>query len=134
MTDDEAHYTAGGTFLFEYGGYIIYIVFFVGLLLNGAVAISHFKSGQWLFGIWAMFSTILLPKATLGLILLLGRKFMVYWNMPLIIWRLFPGTMQRYQSRSLISILGNPVLKGFMKQITWFVISIVPIIALTIRN
>jgi hypothetical protein len=37
--------------------------------------------------------------------------------------------MQKYRSDSLISIFGNPVLKGFTKQIIWLVISLVPIIA-----
>lgn len=130
MTNDERHYT----FLFKYGGYIVCLFFLVGLFLNGAVATLHFKNGQWLFGIWAIFSIILLPKATLGLILLLGRESSVFLNMPMIIGKVFPGTMQRYRSDSLISIFGNPVLKGFMKEIIWFVISLVPIIAFIIQN
>ncbi|MEW6456935.1 MAG: hypothetical protein AB1410_09530 [Acidobacteriota bacterium] len=125
MTNEERHYT----FIFKYGGYIVYLVFLIGLFLNGGVAILYFKNGQWLFGIWALSSIILLPKVTLGLILILGRKSIVFMNMPMIIWKIFPGTMQKYRSDSLISIFGNPVLKGFIKQIIWLVISLVPIIA-----
>jgi len=125
MTNEERHYT----FIFKYGGYIIYLVFLIGLFLNGGVATLYFKNGQWLFGIWALSSIILLPKATLGLILILGRKSIVFMNMPMIMWKIFPGTMQKYRSDSLISIFGNPVLKGFIKQIIWLVISLVPIIA-----
>ena len=125
MTNDERHYT----FLFRYGGYIVYLSFLVGLLLNGVVATLHFKSGQWLFGIWAIFSIILLPKATLGLILVVGRESHVFLNMPKIISELFPGTIRRYRT-----IFGNKILKGFMKEIIWFVIGIVPIIVFMIQN
>lgn len=125
MTNEERHYT----FILKYGGYIIYLVFLIGLFLNGGVATLYFKNGQWLFGIWALSSIILLPKVTLGLILILGRKSIIFMNMPMIMWKIFPGTMQKYRGDSLISIFGNPVLKGFIKQIIWLVISLVPIIA-----
>lgn len=125
MTNEEQQYT----FIFKYGGYIIYVVFLIGLFLNGGVATLYFKNGQWLFGIWALSSIILLPKATLGLILILGRKSLVFMNMPMIMWKVFPGTMQKYRSDSLISIFGNPVLKGFIKQIILLAISLMPIIA-----
>jgi len=125
MSNNEQHYT----FLFKNGCYIVYLVFFIGLFLNGSVAILHFMNKKWLFGIWAIFSIILLPKATLGLVLILGRKSIVFLGMPMIIWKIFPGTMQKYRSESLISITGNPVLKGLMIEATWLVISIVPIIA-----
>ena len=126
MTNEERHYT----FIFKYGGYIIYLVFLIGLFLNGGVATLYFKNGQWLFGIWALSSIIILPKATLGLILILGRKSYVFLNMPMILRRIFPGTMRKYRSDSLsFPVFGNPVLKGFIKQIIWLVISLVPIIA-----
>ncbi len=120
--------------LFKYGGYIIYLVSLIGLFLNGGVATLHFINGRWLFGIWALFSIILLPKATLGLILLLGRKSIVFMNMPPIMWKIFPSTMQKYRSDSLISIFGNPVLKGFVREIIYLVISLVPIIVFIFWN
>lgn len=125
MSNDERHYT----FLFKYGGYIVYLVFLIGLFLNGSVAILHFMNNQWLFGIWAIFSIILLPKATLGIVLILGRESIVFMNMPMLIWKIFPGTMGKYRSESLISITGNPALKGFMREGIWLVICLVPIIA-----
>lgn len=125
MSNDERHYT----FLFKYGGYIVYLVFLIGLFLNGSVAILHFMNNQWLFGIWAIFSIIFLPKATLGIVLILGRESIVFMNMPMLIWKIFPGTMEKYRSESLISITGNLVLKGFMREGIWLVICLVPIIA-----
>lgn len=56
------------------GAYIVYIAFFLGLFLYGGAAIIHFLNGQWLFGIWAIFSIIILTKATLGLILIYGAN------------------------------------------------------------
>jgi len=89
------------TFLWKYGGYTIYLVFLIGLFLNGGVATLNFINGRWLFGIWALFSIILLPRATLGFILRLSwmmRNPLVFMNMPTTMWKVFPGTMQKYRS------------------------------------
>jgi len=122
------------TFLFKYGTFIVYLVFFIGLFLNGNVAAQHFINARWLFGIWALFSILLLPKATLGLILLLGWKSLVFMNMSFVIYKVFPGTIQKYRSDSLVSGLGNPVLNGFIRQIFWLVISFVPIVVFLFQN
>ena len=124
------------TFLWKYGGYTIYLVFLMGLFLNGGVAALNFINGRWLFGIWELFSIILLPRATLGFILRLSwmkRNPLVFMNMPTIMWKIFPGTMQKYRSDSL-SVFGNPVLTGFIKEIIWFLISLVPIIIFILQS
>lgn len=93
------------SFLWKYGGYIVYIVFFIGFFLNGGVATFYFLNEKWLFGIWALFSIFLLPKAILGFILRLSylvlHNPLVFINMPQIMWKIFPGTMQKYRSNSL---------------------------------
>jgi hypothetical protein len=117
--DDQRH-----AFLFEYGAYIVYLVFLMGLFLNGTVAVLHFINGRWLFGIWAIFSIILLPKAALGLICLLGQKSIVCMNMSFIIGKIFPSTIQKYR----YAFFGSQVLKGFLREIIWLVLSFVPIL------
>ena len=111
------------TFLFEYGTYIVYLVFLMGLFLNGTVAGLHFINGRWLFSIWAIFSIILLPKAALGLICLLGRESIVSTNMSFMIMKIFPRTIQKYRYA-----FGSQVLKGFLREIIWLVLSLVPIL------
>lgn len=123
-------------FLWKYGGYTVYFVFLMGLLINGSVAILNFINNRLVFAIWALFSIILLPRATLGFILRLSwmmRNPLVFMNMPTIMWKVFPGTMQKYRNDSL-SVFGNPVLSGFIKEIIWLVISIVPIIIFIIQS
>jgi len=118
-----------GTFLFEYGTYIVYLVFLMGLFLNGTVVALHFISGRWLFGIWAIFSIILLPKAVLGLICLLGRESTVSMNLSFIIMKIFPSTIQKYRYA-----FGNQVLKGFIGEMIWLVVSLIPIIVFLSQN
>ncbi len=117
------------TFLFEYGTYIVYLVFLMGLFLNGTVAVLHFINGRWLFGIWAIFFIILLPKAALGLICLLGQKRGVFINMSYIIGKIFPRTIQKYRYA-----FGSQVLKGFLREIIWLVLSFVPILVFLSQN
>ncbi len=117
-----------GTFLFEYGTYIVYLVFLMGLLINGTVVALHFISGRWLFGIWAIFSIILLPKAALGLICLLGRESIVSMNLSFIIMKIFPSTIQKYRYA-----FGSQVLKGFLREIIWLIFSLVPILVFFLR-
>jgi len=124
MRNAEQHYS----FLFKYGWCIIYLVFLIGLFLNGSVAISYFRNGRWLLGIWALFSILILPKAALGLILIAGHKSIVFLNMPEIIRGIFPRTMQRYRSDSLIYISGNPILIGVVRELIWLGIGLFPII------
>lgn len=120
----------GETFLCKYGCYLVYFVFLIGLFLNGGVAIVHFINGRWLFGVWAIFSIYLLPKAVLGLILLLGRKSVVMvLDMPRILWKIFPGVIQKYRSDSAYYFLITlALLKGVVREIILVVISLVPII------
>lgn len=62
------------SFLYEYGGYLVYLVFLIGLFLNGAVAYMHYGAGKWFFGTWALLSIVFLPRPALALILLAGHK------------------------------------------------------------
>lgn len=125
------------SFFWKYGGCIVYIVFFIGFFLNGGVATFNFLNKQWLFAIWALFSIFLLPKAILGFILrfsyLILHNPLVFINMPQIMWNIFPGTMQKYRSDSFI-VFGNPMLKGFIKEIILLVISLMPIIIFILQN
>jgi hypothetical protein len=61
------------------------------------------------------------------------RNPLVFMNMPTIMWKVFPGTMQKYRSDSL-SVFGNPVLTGFIKEIIWLLISLVPIIIFILQS
>lgn len=124
MNNDERN-----TFLFEYATYIVYLVFFIGLFLNGTVAALHFISARWVFSIWAIFSIIFLPKAALGLICLLGRESIVSMNMSFIIMKIFPSTIQKYRYA-----FGSQILKGFLREIIWLVLSLVPIVVFLSQN
>ena len=125
------------SFFWKYGGRVVYIVFFAGFFLNGGIAVFNFLNKQWLFAIWALFSIFLLPKATLGFILrfsyLVLHNPLVFINTPQIMWNVFPGTMQKYRSDTF-SVFGNPMLKGFIKEIILFVISLVPIVIFILQN
>ncbi len=116
------------TFLFKNSGYIVYFVFIIGIFLNGGLSIHYFINGFWYFGIWAILSIMILPKAVFGLILLLGEKSIVSMNMPMILRGIFPKTMHRYGSLSLVSSFGHPVLRGFIREIIWLGIGLFPVI------
>lgn len=125
------------SFFWKYGGRIVYIVFFVGFFLNGGIAIYNFLNEQWLFTVWALLSIFILPKATLGFILnfsyLVLHNPLVFINMPQIMWKLFPGTMQKYRRDSLI-VFYNPMVKGLIKEITLIIVSLVPITIFILQN
>lgn len=129
----EERYQVGG-FLFNYGGYVVYAAFIVGLILNTAAALSYFSARNPILGLWALAAIFALPKSVLGLILLLGRKSLVFLNMPSIIRNLFPGTMRKYRSDSLNRIFSgiNPVAQGFMYQLLWLVLALLPLAALAL--
>ena len=124
MSNDDWQYS----FLNNYGTYIVYLAFFIGLLLNGGVAISCFMDSQWMLGIWAIFSIILLPKAILGIVLVLGWEDVVSMNISFIIRSMFPGTMRKYGIDILSFNFPYTVLKGLSKQTIWLIISITPIV------
>lgn len=115
------------TFLFKNGGYIVYLIFLIALIINLIVSIHYFGNASWLFGIWALVSIFIISKAVLGLILLVGHKSIVFLNMPMIIWKVFPWTMQRYRSDALISFY-HPILKGFIRELFWLGIGLFPLI------
>lgn len=124
MSNDDWHYS----FLYDYWVYIVYLAFFVGLFLNGGIAISYFMNSQWMLGIWAIFSIILLPKAILGIVLVLGWKSVFFTNSSFIIQSIFPGTMRKYGVDILSFNFPHTVLKGLSKQIIWLIISFIPIV------
>ena len=125
------------SFFWKYGGSIVYIIFFVGFFLNGGIAIYNFLNEQWLFTVWALLSIFILPKAILGFILnfsyLVLHNPLVFINMPQIMWKLFPGTMQKYRRDSLI-VFYNPMVKGFIKEIILIIVSLVPITIFILQN
>ena len=125
------------SFFWKYGDRIVYIVFFIGFFLNGGIAIYNFLNEQWLFTVWALLSIFILPKATLGFILnfsyLVLHNPLVFMNMPQIMWKLFPGTMQKYRRDSLV-VFYNPMVKGLIKEIILIIISLVPITIFILQN
>lgn len=121
-------------FLYRNGGYVVCYFILIGLLLNAPLAFIFFKEGKWILCVWSIFSIFLLPKATLGLVLIMGRNSFIEINMPLSFWNLFPRTMAKYRSAELISVFGNPVLKWFVLEIFWFLISFIPLAILIIQH
>lgn len=121
------------SFLFKYGGYVVYLVFIIGLSLNGGVGILYFRDRQWLLGIWALFSILMLPKAALGFILIADRKD-AFLNMPEIIRGIFPRTMRRYRGDSMFYLEDNSVREGVIKEFIWLGISFFPILAFLIQR
>jgi len=125
------------SFFWKYGGSIVYIIFFVGFFLNGGIAIYNFLNEQWLFTVWALLSIFILPKAILGFILnfsyLVLHNPLVFINMPQIMWKLFPGTMQKYRRDSLV-VFYNPMVKGLIKEIILIIVSLVPITIFILQN
>ena len=124
------------SFLWKYGGSIVYIVFLIGFFLNGGIATFNFLNKQWLFAIWALFSILILPKVTLGFILnfsyLILHNPLVFINMPQIMWKLFPGTMQKYRRDSIG--FHNRMEKELIKNIILIIISLTPIIIFIFQN
>ncbi len=124
------------SFLRRYGCYLVYLVFFVGLFLNGGVAIFHFRDGRWLLGVWALSSIVVLPKATFGLILIAGHESVGPFDIPEILSDIFPRTMRRHDVSKITgyyalgNLLGyNPVLRGVVRESIWLGIGLFPIIA-----
>ena len=121
----------------KHGGFIIYIIIFISLFLNGSITIYNFLNYQWLFGIWALLSVYILPKATLGFILsfsyLILHNPLVFTNMPQIMWKIFPGTMQKYRRDSLV-VFYTPMVKEFIKNIILIIISLIPIVIFILKN
>lgn len=124
------------SFFWKYGGRVVYIVFFVSFFLNGSIAVYNFLNGQWLFAIWALFSILILPKVTLGFILnfsyLILHNPLVFINMPQIMRKLFPGTMQKYRRDSIG--FHNRMEKELIKNIILIIVSLTPIIIFIFQN
>ena len=132
--------TGGGRpFLRTYGYYIVYLAFLFGLGVDGGLAIYYFGDGQWLMAVWAFFAILILPKATLGLILLAvgmrfkaGGKPITVYDMPLILRNIFPRTMRRYRYDSSIFIFRGRVLRSVIRELIWLGISLFPVIGFVI--
>ena len=118
------------SFLFKNSGYIIYITFLIGLLLNLFLFITYLKLGQWFLGIWAVFSIIIIPKAVLAIILVVGYKDAINLNMPIIFNQIFPNTMQKY-GNDLFSYNRSKVLA---KHTLLLIISFIPLIIYIINS
>ena len=116
------------SFLFKYGGYIIYLVFLTGLFLNGYMGIFYFKNGPLWLGIWALLSIFILPKSVLGLVLLFGRRSLLYTNLPGLIRGLLPRTIQGYRDISLSVVFGSPEWKRLIKETIWLAVGLLPLI------
>lgn len=134
--------TGGGRpFLRTYGFYVVYLAFFFGLGVDGGLAIYHFGNGQWLMAVWALFAILILPKATLGLILIAagmhfkaGGKPITGFDMPLILSNVFPRTMRRYRCDSLIFIFRGRVLRSVIRELIQLGISLYPVVGFVIER
>lgn len=125
-----------------YGFYMVYLVFFLGLGVDGPLAYYYLENGRWLMAGWALFAILMLPKATLGLILVVvemrseaGGKPITAWDMPLILWNIFPRTMRRYigVSRLPFGVFGRSVLRDIVREVIWLGIGLFPAINFFMR-
>jgi hypothetical protein len=133
------------TFLFRFGAYIVYFIFLAAIIVGVMVSFIHFSNGRSLLGIWSLCSIFLLPKATLGLILAVEHKHnsAAWMNMPTLFWQVFPRTMRRYRDllplprrlqryslyHSLYGTSAGPLWMHAFRDLFWFVIGTIPIIA-----
>ena len=119
------------TFLYKNGNTIVLQVFLISLIISIILSIYYFINGIWLFGIWAFFSIFMIPKATLGLILIIGRKDIIAYNLSPSVYRLYSGTIARY--RNISSLYGNSVLMGFIRESLWLGVALTPLIYFLVK-
>ncbi len=120
-------------FLAKHGGLIVYLVFFLGLFLNGYIFILNFINGNWLLSIWSLLSIIVLPKATIGLIIVTCdflKKLTPQPGMPLIFFKLFPKTMQLLPT----SMHRHPSARRLVKELIWLGTGLFPIAYFLLSN
>lgn len=136
--------TGGGRpFLRTYGSYMVYLAFFLGLGVDGPLAYYYLENGRWLMAVWALFAILILPKATLGLISVVaairseaGGKPISGFDMPLIFWNIFPGTMRRYVGVSSwlpFGVFGRSALRDIVREVVWLGIGLSPAVNFFMR-
>src|ERR1043166_6192818 len=81
---------------FTLGLLCVYLSFVAMLAPAILAAHFHFAAGYWVLGMWSLASIIIVPKAVLGFVLLIGRKSGVSLQMSVLVYTLYPRTVARY--------------------------------------
>jgi hypothetical protein len=118
-------------FLYHRGGYLVWLVLLLGLLVNGTLAVRYVTGGEPLWAGLAILSIFIIPRATFGLILLVGRKSQVRANMPLGFAKLFPSTYRNYGGFGVDALvaIGDPYaeMKAYLCHVAWLALGLVPL-------
>lgn len=93
---------------FTVGLLLVYFSFFAIVVPAVLAARFHFSDGYWALGIWSLASMVMVPKAVLGIVLLIGRKSGVWLSMSYLVCNLYPRTIAKHQDER--STLGMPGL------------------------
>jgi hypothetical protein len=123
-------------FLFRYGGSLVLGVLVGSIVLNGVTALMHFLSGSVLLGFWALAATLMLPKAVLGLVLIMARRTPIaLLSLPMLFYSLFTRTVQRYRGDNLMfEVVLHGARNGYIREGLWLVAALIPIAALALRR
>lgn len=119
------------TFLARNITQIIYFIFLISFVLNLVLAILYLRMGFWVVGILTPLSAVIIPKAALGIILILGRSNSLVWlNLSEIITQVFKNTWQRYNRSNLIRF--SEIRNAIIREMLWLIIGLLPIIIFVI--
>lgn len=116
--------------IFRVGLLLVYLSFLVALVPAGISAAYWFGQGSILFGLWSVVSVIIVPKATLGIVLIAGRESNLWRSISFLLRSTFPRTFSRYKAEAFTvpPIFGGPrVWIAYLTQIVWLAIGLLPL-------
>ncbi len=127
--DPMERHRARGQALGVAGLYVVYGVFIGALVLNGVVARSCFVHGRIVLGLWSIAAIIVLPKAALGLLLLVGKDSLMWLSLSKVVYKAFPRTVHRYgRQRASLGIrgFGDPLTVAYSRELCWAIVGLLP--------
>src|SRR5258708_7635441 len=107
---------------FRVGLLLVYLSFFAMSVPAIMASRFHFSRGHWVIGVWSLVSIFIVPKAVLGLVLLIGRESGLWLGMSFLECRLYPRTTSRKRQEDIgmpTSFGGTPVWRAYLRELGW---------------
>ena len=106
---------------------LVYLSFFAMIVPAILAARFHFSEGYWVLGIWSLGSIIIVPKAVVGLVLLIGRESSLWLGMSFLVCKLYPTTTarQRWEENKFG---GAPVWHAYLREFGWLALGLFPVV------
>lgn len=118
------------TLLRQYSSLAVSTVVIVAIVLGTVAYFKYFSIGRPVLALWAIAAIFALPRAVLGILLLVSADADLPMFMSPFLWRIFSGRLNRHRLGYSTILYFDPKWKlaiAFAWELGWFILALIPL-------